>query len=89
MHCGPCSECLVEEDLCELDLPEVDEKACSGCGTCVSICPFEAMSKDEGGVAQVDERLCKGCGLCAASCPERAIKMTNFTNELIMEAVAG
>ncbi len=89
VHCGPCSECLVEEDLCELDLPEVDEKACSGCGTCVSICPFEAMSKDEGGVAQVDERLCKGCGLCAASCPERAIKMTNFTNELIMEAVAG
>lgn len=88
LHCGPCAECLVDEGLCEHDTPVVDEEACSGCGTCVSVCPFEAMSKDEDGIAQVDEALCKGCGLCAASCPERAIAMTTFTNELIMETIA-
>lgn len=88
VHCGPCAECLVDEGFCEHDTPEIDEEACSGCGTCVSICPFEAMSKDEEGIAQVDEALCKGCGLCAASCPERAITMTAFANELLMEAIA-
>ena len=88
VHCGPCAECLVDEGFCEHDTPEIDEEACSGCGTCVSICPFEAMSKDEEGIAQVDEALCKGCGLCAASCPERAITMTTFANELLMEAIA-
>jgi heterodisulfide reductase subunit A-like polyferredoxin len=88
VHCGPCAECLVDEGFCEHDTPEIDEEACSGCGTCVSICPFEAMSKDEEGIAQVDEALCKGCGLCAASCPERAITMTTFSNELLMEAIA-
>lgn len=88
LHCGPCAECLEDEGLCEHDTPVIDEEACSGCGTCVSVCPFEAMSKDEEGIAQVDEALCKGCGLCAASCPERAITMTAFTDELLMEAIA-
>jgi len=88
LHCGPCAECLEDEGLCEHDAPVIDEEACSGCGTCVSVCSFEAMSKDEEGIAQVDEALCKGCGLCAASCPERAITMTAFTDELLMEAIA-
>jgi heterodisulfide reductase subunit A-like polyferredoxin len=88
VHCGPCAECLVEEGLCEQDTPVIDEKTCSGCGTCVSICPFEAIGKDEKDIARVNEGLCKGCGLCAASCPERAISMTKYTNELLMEAIA-
>lgn len=88
VHCGPCAECLVEEGLCEQDIPIINEKTCSGCGTCVSICPFEAIKKDEKDIARVNEGLCKGCGLCAASCPERAISMTKYTNELLMEAIA-
>ena len=88
LHCGPCAECLVNEGFCEQDTPIVDEKKCSGCGTCISICPFEAMGKDEKDVAKVNEELCKGCGLCAASCPERAISMTKLTNEQLMEAIA-
>jgi len=75
LHCGPCSECLVDEGLCEADRAEVDEGLCSGCGTCVLVCRFNAIHKDENGVARVDEGLCKGCGVCAASCPERAIAM--------------
>jgi heterodisulfide reductase subunit A len=62
----------------------VDEKMCTGCGTCVKLCPYGATSKNEVGVAEVTVALCKGCGLCAASCPERAITIPHFTDEQII-----
>ncbi len=61
----------------------IDEKLCSGCGTCVALCPYGAIKKDEKGVSRVTEAMCKGCGTCAASCPERAIKIYHFTDEQI------
>jgi len=61
----------------------IDEKFCSGCGTCVALCPYGAIKKDERGVARVTEAMCKGCGTCAASCPEMAIKIYHFTDEQI------
>ena len=88
LHCGPCSQCLVEEDLCEADCAEVDEDLCTGCGTCISICPFNAIRKDDNGIARVDEDGCKGCGICAASCPERAIAMRRLSDESLIEALA-
>lgn len=63
---------------------KIDESLCSGCGTCVELCPYGAIEKDEKGVARVREVVCKGCGVCAASCPERAITMRHFTNEQIV-----
>ena len=60
---------------------EVDENKCSGCGTCIELCPYNAIQKDENGVARVTSAVCKGCGVCGASCPERAITMLHFTNE--------
>ena len=62
----------------------VDEKLCTGCGTCVKLCPYGAIAKNEMGVAEVTAVLCKGCGLCAASCPERAINIPHFTDEQIV-----
>jgi len=62
----------------------VDESLCTGCGTCVKLCPYGAIEKDAKGVARVTAVVCKGCGVCAASCPERAITMRHFTNEQIV-----
>ena len=59
----------------------VDESKCSGCGTCIELCPYNAIQKDETGIARVTAAVCKGCGVCGASCPERAITMQHFTNE--------
>ncbi|MBN2336477.1 CoB--CoM heterodisulfide reductase iron-sulfur subunit A family protein [Candidatus Bathyarchaeota archaeon] len=59
----------------------VDEDKCCGCGTCIEMCAYNAITKNERGLAQVTAAVCKGCGVCGASCPERAITMRHFTNE--------
>jgi Pyruvate/2-oxoacid:ferredoxin oxidoreductase delta subunit len=57
-------------------LAAVDPERCSGCGTCLERCPFEALVVlgDEG-VPRVDDETCRGCGVCATGCPETAIGM--------------
>ncbi|MBS7640928.1 FAD-dependent oxidoreductase [Candidatus Bathyarchaeota archaeon] len=87
LGCGPCAECLMGIDLCVKDKAVVDENRCIGCGLCVEICPYNAITKNENGVAQVSEELCKGCGTCAARCPKEAITMENISNERILAAV--
>jgi len=62
----------------------IDERLCVGCGLCISLCPYNAIEKDERGIARVREVLCKGCGTCGASCPTRAITMRHFTDEQII-----
>jgi heterodisulfide reductase subunit A len=55
----------------------VDEKLCTGCGSCVEMCPFGAISmhRREGVLdfSQIDPLLCKGCGNCVVACPVKAI----------------
>jgi heterodisulfide reductase subunit A len=64
-------------------ISQVDQTKCSGCGTCVEVCPYNAIRKNENGVAETITAVCKGCGVCGATCPERAITMHHFTNEQI------
>jgi heterodisulfide reductase subunit A len=67
----------------------VDEDLCTSCGTCVKLCPYNAIRKDDQGIARVNDVLCKGCGVCAASCPERAINMRHFSDaQVLAEATA-
>ncbi len=67
----------------------VNENRCSGCGTCVKLCPYNAIRKDDEGIARVNDALCKGCGVCTASCPEKAVNMRHFSDvQVIAEATA-
>jgi len=89
LECGPCSECLGSEGLCEADEAIVHETLCTGCNVCVAVCLFGAIKKDERGVARVDNDLCKGCGACSVSCPEGAIIMRWFTDaEIVADITA-
>ncbi|SCW53331.1 electron transfer flavoprotein alpha subunit apoprotein [Paenibacillus tianmuensis] len=45
---------------------------CIGCGTCVQLCPFEALRLLEG-QANVDQDRCVVCGSCVPVCPADAI----------------
>ena len=57
-------------------LVEVDSDECFSCGTCVSLCPVEAISVDRDGAVVFDREKCVGstCSACVDVCPVRAIK---------------
>ncbi len=55
-------------------IPKLNDEECIGCGTCVQMCPMEALELEDA-VAVFDEERCIGCGVCAYNCPEDAIKM--------------
>ena len=70
----------------------VDEKLCSGCKTCLTLCPYTAISFKvigENGVAEVNEALCKGCGTCVAACPAGAITARHFSDTQILAEIEG
>ncbi|MCJ2563577.1 MAG: 4Fe-4S binding protein, partial [Candidatus Thermoplasmatota archaeon] len=71
------------------------DETCIGCGTCVVVCQFGAITLEEidGELrAVVNEALCKGCGTCIAACPSGAMQQRHYTDEQILamiQAVAG
>ncbi len=70
----------------EPTISEVDPARCSGCGVCVPLCPYHAISltEYEGKLrAKIEFTQCKGCGVCAAACPSQAIVLHGFTDEQI------
>jgi heterodisulfide reductase subunit A len=68
----------------------VDEEFCSGCRTCVPLCPYSAISfAEDRKVAEINDVLCKGCGVCVAACPAGAITGRHFTDEQILGEIEG
>jgi heterodisulfide reductase subunit A len=68
----------------------VDERMCSGCKTCILLCPYKAISPDlERKIAVIDQALCKGCGTCVAACPSGAAKQHLFSDEQVSEELEG
>ncbi|MCS7316410.1 MAG: FAD-dependent oxidoreductase, partial [Bryobacterales bacterium] len=66
------------------------EELCSGCKTCVGLCPYNAISfLAEKNVARINEALCKGCGTCVAACPSASIRQHLFEDEQIFQEVLG
>jgi heterodisulfide reductase subunit A-like polyferredoxin len=74
----------------------VDPAKCTGCLTCVRICPFSVprIRADVAGVggvmgaAFIETSVCQGCGSCAAECPAQAIQLMHYTDAQI-EAKTG
>jgi heterodisulfide reductase subunit A len=67
----------------------INERRCSGCGACVSVCAYNAIELDEEKkVAKVNSVLCKGCGACTATCRSSAIDLNGFTNEELVSVIS-
>jgi heterodisulfide reductase subunit A len=74
----------------EPTVASVDERLCTGCKTCVSLCAYNAVSFSEAEkVAVVNEALCQGCGTCAAACPAAALRVQHFTPDQIFAQIEG
>jgi Na+-translocating ferredoxin:NAD+ oxidoreductase RNF subunit RnfB len=56
-------------------LIEVDSSRCFNCGSCVALCPVEAISVAEDLSIQFNKEKCVGsvCSICVDACPARAI----------------
>jgi heterodisulfide reductase subunit A len=68
----------------------IDDAACSGCKTCVGLCPFGAIGfDDERKKASVNEVVCKGCGICVGACPSGAAQQHLFTDAEIFSEIEG
>jgi heterodisulfide reductase subunit A len=66
------------------------EDICAGCGMCINLCPYQALSlieKDGRTVMHVTEAKCKGCGTCGGFCPGGAIWMQHFTTPQIVAQI--
>lgn len=50
---------------------------CLGFGSCVKVCPFDAIHVVDG-VAVVDKEACKACGKCVAACPKGLISLIPY-----------
>ncbi len=51
---------------------KVDIDECVGCGTCVDVCPQEAISMNDDDIADISDE-CTDCGLCVDAWTTAAI----------------
>ena len=79
--CGCCCQALplIRKERLKLADPSrftaaINHLACSGCQSCETRCPFDAISMVDG-LAEVTPSHCMGCGLCVSICPESAISL--------------
>ncbi len=57
---------------------------CMGLGSCVSVCPYGAISIKDG-IACVDKSLCRACGLCVKTCPKGIISIMSEKSHYAVE----
>lgn len=66
----------------------VRESKCTGCGMCVTVCPYYARQIDETKkVATVTPYLCDSCGACLVACPSEAAYIRDARGEMMIPSI--
>ncbi|MDO9045293.1 MAG: 4Fe-4S binding protein [Methanobacteriaceae archaeon] len=63
---------------------EVSPEKCTSCGTCVKLCPTQAIKVENELPAEINKKLCVGCGSCASVCPQQAINLERKIGPVIV-----
>jgi NAD-dependent dihydropyrimidine dehydrogenase PreA subunit len=53
----------------------VDNDKCTGCGTCVDVCPMDVFEIEDEKSVPVKTDECLLCRACEVQCPESAIQI--------------
>ncbi len=63
-------------------LIDVDMEKCLSCGSCIALCPVEAITSSDDLSVVFNKEKCLGstCGACVDACPARAIKSVKQNN---------
>ena len=61
---------------------EVNEDDCTGCETCINICPMEAIKLVDN-LAKIKKKRCIGCGNCVVRCPSDAISLNKRERQFV------
>jgi len=64
--------------------PKACSYGCTGFGSCVKACPFDAIHIVDG-IALVDKEVCKACGKCVAACPKHLIELVPYSAKHIVQ----
>ena len=59
--------------------------ACLGYGDCAKVCPRDAISITERGIAEIDPKKCIGCGLCERTCPNGIIHLVDDVTRIVVK----
>lgn len=54
---------------------KIDLSICDECGTCISVCPADALLLTQSLTAEAAK--CTSCGRCVSTCPFGALALTN------------
>jgi len=66
---------------------KIDLETCTGCGACVSVCPFCALvQRDEDGKVEVNEA-CTVCGACVDVCPVGSLSIEEAEKKVDVAAL--
>ena len=49
------------------------EERCTGCGTCLQVCPHHVFAVENGKARILDRDRCMECGACMENCPSEAL----------------
>ena len=64
--------------------PKACSYGCTGFGSCVKACPFDAIHVING-IAVVDKDACKACSKCISACPKQLIELVPYVQEHLVQ----
>mgnify|MGYP006272349245 CR=1 FL=1 len=63
---------------------KVCKEGCLGLGSCIRVCPVDAIDYDEEGKVWVDKDVCISCGKCIDICPTGVMKWVPYSADYIV-----
>jgi Na+-translocating ferredoxin:NAD+ oxidoreductase RNF subunit RnfB len=63
---------------------KVCKYGCLGLGSCIAVCPADAIAYDNNGLVWVNKDLCIGCGQCVKVCPTGVMQWLPYEADFLV-----